>query len=94
MLASAWVRLCFFVASFERIGRGLARYEQGIGKKRRLAIKHSRAQSPAYLITRGNPHGVYKPTRNSLLGQSLFLAARRPWTSSVAQSWSAGAFFM
>jgi hypothetical protein len=94
MLASAWMRRCFFVASFERTGRDLARYEQSIGKKRGLAIKHSRAQSPAHLITRGNPHGVYKPTKNSLLGQSLFPAARRPWTSSVAQSWSADAFFI
>src|SRR5439155_24598126 len=50
------------------------------GKKKGLAIKLPRAQSPTRIITRSNPHVVYKPTRNDPLGQFLFTAARRLWT--------------
>ena len=44
------------------------------------------------ITARRNPHGVYKPTRNYPLGQSLFTAVRRPWIISGPRRWSVGAF--
>src|SRR5215813_9405978 len=94
MLILACVRLRFFVVSFERSDRGLAYCQRAQAKKRGLAIKLPRAQSPAHIITRSNPHGVHKPTRNDPLGQFLFPTVKRPWTVSVSRGRSAGAFFI
>src|SRR5262249_21500656 len=94
MLVSACVRRRFFVASFEKSGGGLAFCQKCTGKKRGLAIKLCRAQSPAPISTRDTPHGLYKPTRKDPLGQLLFTASRRPWTLSVPRRRSAGAFVM
>jgi hypothetical protein len=52
-------------------------------QKSRMAIKLCRAQSPAHRTTRSSPHGVYKPTKNTSLGQVGCPAARRPWPTSV-----------
>jgi hypothetical protein len=69
--------------------------QQRTGKKQGLTIKLCQAQSSAPLPTRSNPYGLHKYTRNARPGQFRCpIAARRPWTISVAGRWAAGAFFI
>ena len=49
--------------------------------------------SPAHTPTRTGPHGVRKLSRIALLGQSLCMAARRPWTLFISLKKAGGAFF-
>jgi hypothetical protein len=71
----------------------LTHCEQRIGKKRGWRSRLLGLSSPARTPTRRSPHGVRKLIRNAPLGQSLFTAARRPWTLFVVWRRSGGAFF-
>jgi len=72
------VWLCFFVASFEKRGRGLKRYRIGQAKTEgwRLCIRMAIIARP--ITTRSSPHGVCMRTRNAWLGQTTFTRCRAP----------------
>src|SRR6266545_2727124 len=94
MLVSASIGLRFFCCLFrEEEQRPHALLEEN-KQKERLAIKLSRAESPARTTTRSSPHGGYETIRNARWSQSLFTTARRSCTISVSRGWSAGAFFL
>jgi hypothetical protein len=86
---------CAFLWSFKRRGKSLKRYSIGQTKRKSWRLRLPGLSSPALITMRRRPHGVGKCTRNAHLGQSvLFIASRHPWTISVPQRRSAGAFFV
>src|SRR5438093_2698005 len=87
-----WV--CAFLLSVARGGQRPQALPQRIGKKSGLAIKLWRAQSPAHITTKCNPHGVYKRTKNAWMGQPVSPAVRRSWTLFMLRRRSQGAFFV
>ncbi len=93
MRVSAWMGLCFSVVFFERGQRPQALLQR-IGKKSGLAIKLWRAQSPAYITTKSDRHGVYKRTKNAWMGQSVSPAIRCSWTIFMPRRRFQGAFFV
>jgi hypothetical protein len=93
VLVAVGMTLRFFCYLFERRSSGFTHGEKSIGKKKGWRSCLPGLPSPAHTTTRRCPHGVYKHRRNDRLGQSLFTAARRPWTLFIARRRSASAFF-
>jgi len=79
----------------EEEGQKPPAFESRNDPQSRLAITLSRAESPAPLAARSDPSGVYKPTRNAPLGQSLFTpCGQAPWDSLRATEEVCGRFFL